>query len=148
MNRDDLTTNELIVLGMIERAANSGKRAPTCAEIMDVLYCNSDSTPPFTVRSLERKGLIKVKRYQRERQITMVATGMKTAPARNKSKHWRDRPKPKNVPTVPIRTIEARQPDLATQIARAATERRVSVQDFIADLVWAGWQAHEIEGVG
>jgi hypothetical protein len=41
--------------------------------------CNSTSVPPSLVAKLERKGLITVKRYQRFREVTIIATGKTTA---------------------------------------------------------------------
>lgn len=74
-----LTNYEKITLAMIERAAQEGRPCPSNMDIEIELGCNSTSVAPCVVARLEEKGYISVKRYQRAREVTILATGLKTA---------------------------------------------------------------------
>ena len=76
---NQLTKFEWVVLQMIERAADRGQPAPSNLDIEMEIGCNSSSIAPAIVKRLEEKGIIAVKRYQRAREITIIATGKQTA---------------------------------------------------------------------
>lgn len=83
MDRDTLNDFEKITLAMIERAASRNRPCPSNLDIEMELGCNSTSVAPTVVKMLETKGFIEVTRYQRAREVTITATGQKTAPAAN-----------------------------------------------------------------
>ena len=136
-----LSSWERIALAAIMEAADSGSPAPTCDELVERCGCNAVSTTADLVKRLERRGLIRVERYQRSRRIHVLATGKATAEPMNKRPHWRTTPRPTSLPSVAPSYVQQRKPDLAREIIVAARHEGLSVQDFIAELVWAGWQA-------
>lgn len=79
-SRDKLNDFETIALAMIEKAATEDKPCPSNLDIEMELGCNSTSVAPTVVKMLEEKGIIKVTRYQRAREVTIVETGKSTAP--------------------------------------------------------------------
>ncbi len=132
---------EDITLRFITAAAEAGARAPTADDLQEACGCSSVSTTVNLVASLERRGLIAVDRYQRARRITIVATGKATAPVTNMTPHWRTRPRPAAMPSIGTTYIQDRKPDLVREMMVAARQDGMSLQDFMAELVWAGWQA-------
>ena len=138
-----LPTWERAALDCIIAAAEAGRVAPTGDELQECCGCDSISTTVNLVQRLERKGLIRVERYQRTRRITIVSTGKATAPVTNKTPHWRTKKRPGRLPSASLQALKSRRPDVAMQIIKAARREGTSVEDFIAELVWAGWQARE-----
>jgi DNA-binding MarR family transcriptional regulator len=128
------------IFATIVVAAEVGRLAPTADELQAVCGCNSVSTTVNIVHRLERRGLIWVERYQRSRRMFVVSTGKATAPVSNKTPHWRTLSRPKSVPALSLQHVRQRQPDLAAEIIRAAHREGMRIDDFIADLVWSGWQ--------
>lgn len=74
-----LTIREKVAFEMIEQAALRNRPCPSNLDIEMAIGANSTSTAPAIVQSLEAKGLIRVTRFQRFRQATIVATGHTTA---------------------------------------------------------------------
>ncbi|MES2055273.1 MAG: hypothetical protein V4564_04965 [Pseudomonadota bacterium] len=138
-----LTLWEQRIFATIVDAADAQRLAPTADELQAACGCNSVSTTVHIVQRLERRGLIHVERYQRSRRMFITATGKATAPVCNKTPHWRTIPRPKSAPTLSVQQLRQRQPDLAAEIIRAAHRDGMRIDDFIADLVWRGWQQRE-----
>ena len=132
---------ERVALALIAEAAEAGRQAPTADDIQERTGCNSISTTVNLVRRLELRGLIEVERFQRTRRITVVSTGKRTAAVSNETPHWRKGPRPRSVPAVPISYVQQRKPELAREMIVAARREGLSVQDFLGELVWAGWKA-------
>jgi DNA-binding MarR family transcriptional regulator len=122
-------------------AAERGAPAPTADDLQAACGCNSVSTTVNLVQRLEQRGLIAVERYQRSRRITITATGKATAPVKNATPHWRSQPRPRDMPSIGLQIALQRKPDMLNQFLVAARREGLTVQDFIAELVWAGWQA-------
>jgi hypothetical protein len=61
----------------------------------------------------------------------------------NKTPHWRTKKRPGRLPSASLQALKSRRPDVAMAIIKAARREGTSVEDFIAELVWAGWQARE-----
>jgi hypothetical protein len=101
---------------------------------------SSGSTQTGVCRALERRGLIQTRIYQRGRQFIVTATGKESAEPANKTPHWRTVPRPAKLPGVALASIQARRPDLAGEIIAAARSEGLSVQDFLLELLWTGWQ--------
>jgi SOS-response transcriptional repressor LexA len=75
----ELNNFETIAYRMICWAAENDLPCPSNLDIEMELGCNSASVAPVVVKRLEEKGYITVTRYQRAREITVLATGAKTA---------------------------------------------------------------------
>jgi len=131
---------ERVALALIAEAAEAGRQAPTADDIQERTGCNSISTTVNLVRRLELRGLIEVERFQRTRRITVVSTGKRTAAVSNETPHWRKGPRPRSVPAVAISYVQQRKPELAREMIVAARREGLSVQDFLGELVWAGWK--------
>lgn len=149
----DLTPWEARAYATIVEAAEQSRPAPTADELQERCGCESVSTTVDLVHRLERRGLITVERYQRSRRITIIATGKATAPVKNTTPHWRTQPRPRALPTPPVQQLRMRQPDVTAEIIRAAHADNMRLDDFIAELVWAGWQQraaaiHSLQGEG
>jgi hypothetical protein len=141
MRSEGLTEMERETLALITEATEAGRQAPTADDIQERTGCNSISTTVNLVRRLERRGLIMVERFQRTRRITVMETGKRTADVGNETPHWRSAPRPRGVPAVAISYVQQRKPDLAREMIVAARREGLSVQDFLGELVWAGWKA-------
>lgn len=76
-------------------AAEFGRPAPTSDQLAEMLDLGDGgpgiSTTVLITQRLEKRGLIHVVRYQREREVQIVSTGKWTAPARCRTPHWRAR---------------------------------------------------------
>lgn len=140
----DPRVNERLIYRALVKAANAGKPCPTADDLQELIGCHSNSTPSEVMRRLEKRGLIKREIYQRGRRVTIVATGKMTRACVNTAPHWRDRPR--DVPRPSPTTIQQRKPDTAAEIFREAQRRGKAPQDFLADLVWIGWQS--LDSVG
>ena len=138
---EGLPEMERVALALIAEAAEAGRQAPTADDIQERTGCNSISTTVNLVRRLELRGLIEVERFQRTRRITLVSTGKRTAAVSNETPHWRKGPRPRSVPAVPISYVQQRKPELAREMIVAARREGLNVQDFLGELVWAGWKA-------
>ena len=143
MNDITLSPWEREVLACVTEAAEAGRTAPTGDELQERCGCDSISTTVNLVQRLERKGLIRVERYQRTRRITVLATGKATAPVANKTPHWRTKKRPGRMPSASLHALKARDPDMTMAIIKAARREGMGLDDFVAELVWAGWQSRE-----
>lgn len=74
-----VTPWEAVAYDEIVEAAFTGTPCPTGLDIEMLIGCNSSSVAPTVVKRLERKGLIVVRRFQRFREVQIVATGQWTA---------------------------------------------------------------------
>lgn len=131
---------EAKVMSALIEAADSGLAAPTNIALQDLLGCGSMSTPVSIVQSLEKRGLIRVDRYQRTRRITIIESGKATSVA-NTAPHWRARPK--SLPVLPEREIIRRNSDFSDKILSAAKQERIELPEFMLRLMWAGWLVRE-----
>lgn len=78
-----LTWTERTTYRALAEAARAGLPCPSNIDIEILCGYNSCSMGPALVKRLERKGLIRVERYQRFRIVEIVATGERTAQASN-----------------------------------------------------------------
>lgn len=78
-----VTPGEAIAYDMIAAAAASNQPCPDNIDIELANGWNSCSQGPKMVKRLEIKGLIVVRRYQRFREVQIVATGEWTARSRH-----------------------------------------------------------------
>lgn len=89
VDHDELRPAERIAYRLIHHAAERGYPCPVNIDLEVAAGFNSSSMGPKLVRMLERRGLIRVSRFQRFRLVEIVATGKTTA--RHPSMHA-DRP--------------------------------------------------------
>lgn len=133
------------VLALLQASAEAGEACPSNEAIAEAVGFNSVAAPPGVLSRLERRGFIRVGRFQRSRIVTIVATGQSTRPPHNTRAHWRhdeDRPA---VPTPSVSSMRERHPDMFTMIQTAAMERGCTISDYLCDLVYAGWRARSGE---
>lgn len=79
------------IFDAIARAAAAGKACPTNVELADAIDAGSISSPAKMIMVLERRGLISVERFGAGRQVTIAATGQKTAYSGKRAPHWSTR---------------------------------------------------------
>lgn len=72
------------------RAARQQQPCPT-ADMLCEITGLSPSVTVYHMQDLERRGMIRVWRYQRSRVVQIVCTGEKTAPSNETQPHWRKR---------------------------------------------------------
>lgn len=77
-------------------AAEAGARAPTADQLSELLDEDGTGGPSISgtmliLSRLEKQGLIRIRRFQRYREVQIVATGRWTAAAPCQTPHWRDR---------------------------------------------------------
>lgn len=140
--RNQSETAEL-VMEVIRKAAGEGIQMPSNDDIAAELGLQGSSTVPGIVNRLEARGLIKVDRYQRSRRVTIVATGESTAMPKNTSPHWRQRPC--NLPTPSLPAIRRKNQDITQRIMVAARREQRDFVQFLADMVWLGFEQYEAE---
>lgn len=85
----DLLPLEAKVLAMLVQAANAGSAAPTNKELCARFRLHSLSTPATVIGKLEQLGHIRVERFSGGREITIVASGLRTAYAGKRTRHPR-----------------------------------------------------------
>lgn len=142
-NPPALQPHDMIVLQALTEAANGERQCPTADDLAELMGGVSVATTVKAVQRLEANGLIKVRRFQRSREVTITASGRRTAPARNKAPHWRHRPR--DMPSPALSVVMERHPAMADQLRSAAMKRNQPLADFLADLAWKGWQTMEVE---
>lgn len=137
----DLLPSYVAAFRCMEGFANRGEYIRQC-DIDDAIgsHNSSGSTQAGICAVLESRGLIKRFYYQRGRQIMIVETGKMTAAPVNKTPHWRTMKRPASTPTAQLHPLRQRKPDVAAEIIRAAHREGMKLDDFIAELVWTGWQ--------
>ena len=96
---DTLSRRERVVYDALVRAADASAACPTNPQLCGVLGDNSTSSPVKVLERLVDRRLIEVRRFQNAREVTILASGKSTAPAANRSPHWRDRPGVDRPPT-------------------------------------------------
>jgi DNA-binding MarR family transcriptional regulator len=133
-----MNVSEQVVLGILVEAAEHGARCPSNEDIAEKLGF-ALSAPPQILNRLERRGEIAVERYQRSRRVTVISTGKATAPVKNKTPHWRAVPRPASMPSLSPTYVQQRRPDLARDMMVAARHEGLTFQDFVLELIWAGW---------
>lgn len=80
-----------LIYRALVRAANRSMPCPS--QWVLAIICGYDSAVGTVapMQKLEQRGLIKVARYQRSRQVTICNTGRSTRACQNTSPHWRER---------------------------------------------------------
>ncbi|ALH82919.1 hypothetical protein [Sphingopyxis macrogoltabida] len=140
----DLPIKDRKIYGAIVSAAEAGRPAPTCDDLVEVSGYSAVSSTVGAVQRLEQRGLIEVRRYQRSRQIMIVESGLWTARPLNEAPHWRERPR--EIPTPSPVAVKSRDADVSADILKWASSRGVSLSEALADLVYVGWKVEMERG--
>lgn len=122
----------------LSEAADKGEICPTADDLAEVSGVASISTTVALMHSLEDECRIKVDRFQKSRQVTIVQTGRTTAEPRDKTPHWRELTK--DTPAPSVEAIKQRAPSIAQEIFAEARARGKAPQDYLTDLVLLGWE--------
>lgn len=131
---------EDVILNALVQAAEVGSPCPTADDLSDLIGSSSVSTTVGIMQRLEKRGIIKIERYQRERRVTIVKTGAKTAQVKTPVPHWRDRPRA--VPSPAFEVVRRRDPEASQALMVAARHEGRALSDFLADMVWLGFQQY------
>lgn len=138
--RTPMSRREKVIFDALVHAANRGDPCPRQDDLVALLDDGAGvSSTVDVMQSLERRGLIQIRSYQRSRQVTICASGKSTAAPKNRTPHWRRRPG--HVPAPATSTLK-RKPDVAREIMSEAQKQSKGPAEFLADLVWLGWQAY------
>lgn len=94
-----LTEWERIVYGELCAAARERRVCPNYLDLNEMIGCESSSTSSTIVKRLEAKGLIRVIRFQRFREVQIIATGEWTM--RSPCQHTTAPHAPRRKPSMP-----------------------------------------------
>lgn len=125
---------EMMVYRALRDAADAAAPCPTCDELCDLIGCDSSSTPVRIIHQLEARGLIRVKRYQRARQVFVVATGKWTRAPASTSEPWRET-------AVTLSALQRERPDDTIELLLAADRAGKPLAAFMREMLWAGLAA-------
>lgn len=151
-----LSQIERAVLAICEQAAEDGRPLDSNDDIMEVLAdrgfdhrgeplgAYGGGTIPGIMERLQRKGYIERIKFQRGRQVCIVATGKCSTPPACTAPHWRLRPKSDPIPTPAIHKVREGGP-IATEIEQDARSRGKSMAEHLMDLIYIGHHAFRAE---
>lgn len=131
---------EMMIYRAIVRAVQEDRECPTCDDLCDLIGSASVTSSVQIIQRLERKGMIKVRRYQRSRQVYVHALDAWTKEPANKSEPWREQ-------AVTLSALKAERPDEAIEMQIEADRRGVSLAQYLRTCVWAGRAAMERVGL-
>lgn len=138
---EGLREAESVIYAEVVRCAEQNIEM-TKADDLSELSGKAIATTVWILNRLQCKGLIRIKRYQRSREIYVVAIDKSTKAPANQVPHWRDVERSKNIPTVSIHTLAQKRPDEAMEINQEIRRLGKLPADFIADLVHMGWHEY------
>lgn len=134
------TDSERMLLALCRDAAERQDFAPTTDDLAHALGVSQGGAIPEMLRRLHDMGEIEVRSFQRGRQICFP-DGLCTARPLNTAPHWRTRPPV--VPTPAPGVVNARDPAISAQIFRRASQLGKSSAEYLADLVFIGWEVEK-----
>lgn len=134
---------EARLLAIFRAAAEKAEPKPTNVDLAFALDVAFGGTVTEMTRRLEDMGLITVKRWQRSSQICFPDGTCTAAPA-NQAPHWRTRPK--DVPHPSPDVVRGRSRTVADKILRRASELGKPAAEYLADLVFIGWEVEKERG--
>jgi len=123
-----LTEIERVVLEFVERAALQGRELESNDEIGDHLKFTSTGGVRAVMLRLERKGVIKVRSFQRGRSVFAVRVGKWTKPPLCTVPHWRsvERSSRDATPTQPVVAL-IQAPTVMDEVQRLMRERNLTM---------------------
>ena len=131
-----LTAGDRVLYVRLREVAREGLPCPSTDDLVELMDCESNSTPAESLRRLEMAALIRVRRYQRHRVVTITETGDTTAEPSNPQPHWRDRPLGAAAGALKLAEIAA--PGSSDRIRELATIQRITVPDMIGQVLLRG----------
>lgn len=135
--RPSLTAIESVALRKLEQIAREGRQA-TQNEVAEALGASPlTGTVPGVFNRLQAKGYITRRYYQRGLEITIVESGLTTAPPADRSPHWRNRTEP--VPAPAIQSVKQRDMTLSFRMEQEARALGKPFAEFLTDLVYIGF---------
>lgn len=137
LNIDDPWDN--MVYKAIRAAAAEGRRFPTCDDLCELTGANAVATTVNIVQRLERKGLIQVRRFQRERQAYVPEIDAWTRAPMNEAEPWTHA-------AVTIGDVRRTDADLALSIIERAEKQGMSKKEAMAEVFMAGAKAMGLVG--
>lgn len=140
----ELTENERIIYDALVMAANASAPCPGNDALNEMIGSGNDSEAPRLLGRLEVKGYIEREVFQRSRRVGIKATGKWTALPLNTAPHWRNRPK--DVPAPAPAVVKTRRPDIAAEIFTEAAKLGKPAVEYLADLVFVGWEVEKARG--
>lgn len=140
-----LTAGDMVLYSTLCDAASIGAPCPFTDDLVEIMGCESNSTPAESMRRLEMAAMIRVRRYQRHRVVTITASGLSTAEPDKPQPHWRDRPM--GMAASALKLADKAMPGAST-IIRAESERRGKpVPDMIGEIMRRGLKSIQREMV-
>ncbi len=141
--RPPLTVNEKIAFECLKQIAAEGRcatQAELCAAV-GVGY--QQGTMPAMLQRMERKGYITRTVFQRGMIVCLTDLGICTAPPKDQSPHWRDRPKADPVPTPAIHLV--RNLPIAAQLEQDARAEGKTLAEHLMNLIYIGHHGYRAE---
>jgi DNA-binding MarR family transcriptional regulator len=138
---------EQIIYAEVVRCATLDLEMTSCDDLADMLGGAAVSTTVGILNRLEKKGVIRIKRYQRSRQVYVVELDLSTREPRNKTPHWREQER-EPVPSIHQQTLKAYNPKLAERVLKEAFKVGKTPPEFMELLVrigFAEWEAEQAE---
>jgi hypothetical protein len=133
---------ERVIYAEVVRCAEEQCEMSKADDLVEMLGASSVSTTVGILQRLERKGLIRIRRFQRSRQVYVVELDKWTREPSNTVPHWRDVPRPSNLPTISIHTYAQKRQDEAMLIQTETRKLGKMPAEFIADLIHIGWHEY------
>lgn len=124
---------EMQIYRSIRAAALADLPCPTCDDLADLTGASAVASTVNVIHRLERKGVIKVERYQRSRRCYVFEVSKWTAPV-DESPHWRGS-------AVTIGDLRKQHTDGAIEIVALADRLGIDTKEMLSRLVWAGAQS-------
>lgn len=137
------TESERRLLVVCRDAAERMDFAPTTDDLAHAIGVSNGGTISEMLTRLHEMGEIELRSFQRGRQICFP-DGTCTARPLNCAPHWRDRPR--DIPTPSIGVVRDREPAISAMIFRRAHVLGKPAAEFLADLVYIGWEVEKERG--
>jgi DNA-binding MarR family transcriptional regulator len=124
---------EMMVYRALRKAADEERECPSADDISDLIGANAVSTTVDLIQRLERKGMIRVQRYQRSRRVFIIETGKSTKEPTNKAPPWREQ-------AITLSALQAERPDMMIEVTLAADRAGVTLAEYFRTCFWAGFE--------
>lgn len=125
---------EMQIYKAIRAAAQADRPCPTCDDLVDLTGANAVATTVNIVKRLEQRGLIQVRRCQRERHVYVPEIGKWTRQPVNDAEPW-------IYAAVTISDVRKTDPDLALNIIERAEKAGAGKKAAMMEILMAGAKA-------
>jgi DNA-binding MarR family transcriptional regulator len=124
---------EMMVYRALRAAADEGRECPSADDLSDLIGSSSVSTTVAIIQRLERKGMIRVQRFQRCRRVRITETGKWTKEPTNKAQPWREQ-------AITLSALQAERPDMIIEVTLAADRAGMTLAEYFRTCFWAGFE--------